>query len=86
MDFILETPQPIGNCPRKNGYFAHENPNVCDKFYYCVGGNANMYTCPQGLVFSPKTGICTWADQAGRSGCSSEGKIFNLIMNFLFLN
>jgi Chitin binding Peritrophin-A domain len=32
-----------------------------------------MYTCPVGLVFNPKTGICTWADEAGRTGCSSEG-------------
>lgn len=32
-----------------------------------------MYTCPAGLVFNPRTGICTWADEAGRTGCSSEG-------------
>lgn len=71
---IIETPQPSGNCPRQNGYYTHQDRNVCDKFYYCVDGNANMYTCPQGLVFNQKTGICTWADEAGRDGCSTEGK------------
>lgn len=32
----------------------------------------NMITCPQGLVFSHKTGICTWPEQANKSGCSSH--------------
>ncbi|KAG5682690.1 hypothetical protein PVAND_012025 [Polypedilum vanderplanki] len=68
----LQEPQPSHHCPRKNGYFGHEQANVCDKFYYCVDGQANMYTCPAGLVFNPRTGICTWADEAGRGGCSSE--------------
>lgn len=58
---------------------------MCDKFYYCVDSNVNMYTCPEGLVFSPKTGICTWADQAGRSGCSSEG-IFQTFKNINYFN
>ncbi|XP_055381959.1 protein obstructor-E [Condylostylus longicornis] len=68
----LQTPQPTLNCPRLNGYFGHENKNICDKFFYCVDGKFNMIVCPSGLVFNPKTGICTWADEAGRTGCSSE--------------
>lgn len=32
-----------------------------------------MITCPDGLVFNPKTGICTWPDEAQKKGCSSEG-------------
>ncbi|XP_055906425.1 protein obstructor-E [Eupeodes corollae] len=67
-----QTPIPSQNCPRKNGYFGHKNQNICDTFYYCVDGQFNMITCPSGLVFNPKTGICTWADEAGRQGCSSE--------------
>jgi Chitin binding Peritrophin-A domain len=35
----------------------------------------NAITCPVGLVFNPKTGICTWPDQAQKVGCSSEGKV-----------
>ncbi|KAL7031694.1 hypothetical protein ACKWTF_007104 [Chironomus riparius] len=68
----LQTPIPSNNCPRQNGYFGHADAHICDKFFYCVGGHDNMYTCPAGLVFNPKTGICTWADEAGRTGCSSE--------------
>lgn len=70
--FLTETPQPSQHCPRKNGYFGHEKPGICDKFYYCVDGQFNMITCPSGLVFNPKTGICTWPDEVGVSGCKSE--------------
>ncbi|XP_011202016.1 protein obstructor-E [Bactrocera dorsalis] len=68
----LQTPQPSQHCPRKNGYFGHEEKGVCDKFYYCVDGQFNMITCPQGLVFNPKTGICTWPDEVGVKGCNSQ--------------
>ncbi|XP_073823985.1 obstructor-B [Musca autumnalis] len=68
----LQAPQPTQHCPRKNGYFGHEKPGICDKFYYCVDGQFNMITCPAGLVFNPKTGICTWPDEVGVSGCKSE--------------
>ncbi|XP_019932838.3 protein obstructor-E [Aedes albopictus] len=67
----LQTPIPSLHCPRLNGYFASET-GACDKFFYCVDGKFNMITCPAGLVFNPKTGICTWPDEAGKSGCSSE--------------
>lgn len=67
-----ETPIPSQNCPRQNGYFAHSDTTICDTFYYCVAGMYNMITCPQGLVFSAKTGICTWPEQANKSGCSSR--------------
>ncbi|SPP85617.1 protein obstructor-E [Drosophila guanche] len=68
----LQTPQSSQHCPRKNGYFGHEKPGICDKFYFCVDGKFNMITCPQGLVFNPKTGICTWPDEVGVTGCKSE--------------
>lgn len=71
-----ETPIPSQHCPRQNGYFAHHDVSICDTFYYCVGGMFNMITCPAGLVFSAKTGICTWPDQAGKTGCSSRGNLF----------
>lgn len=59
------------HCPRQNGYFGHADANVCDTFYYCVDGKFNMITCPSGLVFNPKTGICTWPDEAHKIGCNS---------------
>jgi len=68
----LQTPQPTENCPRKNGYFAHKDKNICDKFYYCVDGQFNMITCPNGLVYNEKAGICSWPDEAKRTGCTSE--------------
>ncbi|PNF21873.1 Protein obstructor-E [Cryptotermes secundus] len=68
----LQEPQPSLHCPRKNGYFAHEEPHTCDKFYYCVDGKFNMISCPDGLVYNERTGICTWPDEAKKKGCSSE--------------
>jgi len=72
----LQPPQPAEHCPRQNGYFAHENPNICDKFYYCVDGKFNAITCPGGLVYNEKSGICTWPDEAKKKGCSSQD-VFN---------
>lgn len=77
---FLESPQPTENCPRKNGYFAHDQRNICDKFYYCVDGKYNMITCPNGLVYNEKAGICSWPDEAKRGGCTSEGKNANGIV------
>ncbi|XP_073982184.1 uncharacterized protein [Rhodnius prolixus] len=68
----LQEPKPSLNCPRQNGYFAHENATICDKFYYCVDGKYNMITCPSGLVYNERTGICTWPDEAKKKHCSSE--------------
>lgn len=72
--FSPETPIPSEHCPRQNGYFAHEDQSICDKFYYCVDGKFNAITCPAGLVYSEKTGICTWPDEAKKKGCLSKGK------------
>jgi hypothetical protein len=71
---VTEEPQPSLHCRRKNGYFAHEDPHICDKFYYCVDGKFNMISCPDGLVYNERTGSCTWPDEAKKKGCSSEGE------------
>ncbi|XP_065202204.1 protein obstructor-E-like [Planococcus citri] len=68
----LQEPKPTIHCPRLNGYFNHEDPNTCNKFYYCVDGKFNLITCPDGLVYSEKTGICSWPDEAKKKGCSSQ--------------
>ncbi|KAG8298650.1 Chitin binding Peritrophin-A domain [Homalodisca vitripennis] len=70
----LQKPKPSLHCPRQNGYFAHEDSKICDKFYFCVDGKFNMITCPDGLVYNERTGICTWPDEAKKAGCSSQGK------------
>lgn len=55
----LQKAKPTGpECPRQNGYFPHENPAVCDKFYFCVDGVPNAITCPASLIFDPKTVSC----------------------------
>ncbi|RLU27140.1 hypothetical protein DMN91_000939 [Ooceraea biroi] len=72
----LQKPQPSPHCPRMHGYFAHEDPRNCNTFYYCVEGKFNMITCPDGLVFSEKTGICNWPDEAQKKGCGSR-ELFN---------
>ncbi|XP_017770028.1 PREDICTED: uncharacterized protein LOC108557854 [Nicrophorus vespilloides] len=68
----LQTPQPSLHCPRKHGYFGHEEAHICDRFYYCVDGQFNMITCPNGLIYNEKVGICSWPDEAKKKGCSSE--------------
>ncbi|XP_032677823.1 protein obstructor-E-like [Odontomachus brunneus] len=72
----LQKPQPSPHCPRMHGYFAHEDTRNCNTFYYCVEGKYNMITCPDGLVFSEKTGICNWPDEAQKKGCGSR-ELFN---------
>jgi len=71
----LQPPQTSMHCPRKNGYYPDENEKICNKFYYCVDGSFNAITCPDGLVFSNKTGTCTWPDEAKKKHCSS-GELF----------
>lgn len=44
----------------------------------------NMITCPSGLVFNPKTGICTWPDEAHKLGCSSQG--ICIIISYIKIN
>ena len=53
-----------------------KTPRICNTFYYCVEGKFNMITCPDGLVFSEKTGICNWPDEAQKKGCGSR-ELFN---------
>jgi len=68
---LLQTAQSTGVCPRKNGYFSNSE---CDQYYLCNDGAPSLYTCPQGLVFSPDKGSCTWIEEANRPGCQSEDK------------
>lgn len=80
MLFITETPQPNKLCPRKNGFFAHPNPSVCNVFYNCIQGDATEITCTAGLHFDEYSGTCVWPASAGREGCNAQpSKTFDKI-------
>jgi len=51
-------------CYRANGFFNHEDPNVCDKYYNCVHGFPHAYTCPGNLIFDEAQGTCVRREQA----------------------
>lgn len=80
--FCLEPPQPKGVCPRRNGFFAHEDATVCNKFYNCIHGEFIEITCTAGLHFDEFSGTCVWPDSAGRQGCNAQtGKSRNDLNN-----
>merc|ERR1712213_223206 len=51
-------------CYRANGFFNHEDPAVCDKFYNCVYGKAHELPCATSLVFDEAQGTCVRPEQA----------------------
>lgn len=63
---LIEPPQPTKKCPRRNGFFAHPDPTVCNVFYNCIDGEAIEITCTTGLHFDEYSGTCVWPDSAGR--------------------
>lgn len=75
---FAEDAQGKGNCPRKNGSFAHPDPTICDIFYNCENGNANEVKCTGGLHFNEYTGNCEWPNSAGREGCATAAQKSNV--------
>ncbi|XP_030749005.1 protein obstructor-E-like [Sitophilus oryzae] len=71
----LQAPQPKGPCPRRNGFFAHEDLTVCNKFYNCIEGDYTEITCTNGLHFDEYSGTCVWPDSAGRQGCKDNANV-----------
>jgi hypothetical protein len=69
-----EPAQSSVQCPRKNGYFSHEDPSVCDRFYNCVDGVANSVSCPSGLIYDDYQGTCGWPETSQRPGCEKENR------------
>ncbi|BES93714.1 Chitin Hypothetical protein Peritrophin-A domain [Nesidiocoris tenuis] len=65
----LQPPKSNHLCPRRNGYFAHQDESVCNIFYNCIEGEANQIVCPPGLHFDEYSGTCVWPDSAGRTNC-----------------
>ncbi|KAI4472300.1 hypothetical protein M0802_016962 [Mischocyttarus mexicanus] len=70
----LQPPQPTKKCPRRNGFFAHPEPSVCNVFFNCIDGEAIEITCTTGLHFDEYSGTCVWPDSAGREGCGAVDK------------
>merc|ERR1712080_135360 len=68
----LQAAKQSEHCPRANGFFPHENPKTCEKFYQCSDGRFSALDCPPALIFDLKTGTCAWPEQAGRQGCSAS--------------
>ncbi|CAL4093561.1 unnamed protein product, partial [Meganyctiphanes norvegica] len=69
----LQTPQVLDpECHRANGYFAHEQENLCNEFYFCNAGTVSKLTCPDGLHFSKASGNCAWPVASGRTGCLTK--------------
>lgn len=64
-----ETPKGNNNCPRRNGFFAHPDPAVCNKFYNCIDGDFTELPCTNGLYFDEYSGNCVWPETAQRQGC-----------------
>lgn len=71
---LLQEPKPKGPCPRRNGFFAHEDPAVCNKFINCIEGEYTEISCTNGLHFDELSGTCVWPDDAGRHGCNEVVK------------
>jgi len=64
-EFISE-PEPglDSRCPRANGFFAHNNTLVCNKYFNCVRGYPYEYNCAGDLVFDEAQGTCVREEQA----------------------
>ena len=61
-EFVQERAPDIDDrCPHKFGFFDHEDPNVCNKFYNCDKGRVVEQECPPSTVFDVKYGNCVHA-------------------------
>merc|ERR1712002_14963 len=62
----VQEPEPglDPKCYRANGFFNHEDPTVCTKYYNCVHGYPHAYDCPAPLVFDEAQGTCVREEQA----------------------
>jgi len=74
---IISAEPAQGNekCPRRNGYFAHPDPTICNVFYNCIDGAPIENQCPSGLIFDEYAGICAWPKEADKANCgANKGK------------
>jgi len=74
----LQLQEPKGTndlCPRLYGFYSHPDPAVCTKFYSCIDGAAEEYTCSPGLYFDDYEGVCNWPENSERKQCSNEHEV-----------
>ena len=84
--FFAEVPKGTTDlCPRLNGFYAHPDPAVCTKFYSCIEGAAEEYTCSPGLWFDDYKGVCNWPEDSERKQCSN-GEYFSCSENKMLPN
>jgi hypothetical protein len=60
-------------CPHANGFYDHDDPSVCNKFYNCDKGTAFEMPCAAPLVFDSKFGTCVREKQASDEAKVCEG-------------
>lgn len=70
----LQEAQPSKGCPRANGYYRHDDPLACDKFYNCVDGTPFELPCPAGLVYDDVGSTCRWPADNSRLDCTKPKK------------
>jgi len=78
LEVFSHEPQKVHeSCPRMNGIYAHPDPTKCHLFSTCVDGAPTEQSCPPGLIWSEKTGACSWPSESGRdnSVCKREEKL-----------
>jgi len=70
-EFVQEPQTGIDpRCPRANGFFDHEDPAECGKFYLCDKGQAHEMPCVATLVFDVAIGSCVRPEEI-----SAEGRV-----------
>ena len=61
---ISEPQQSNGDCPHQYGiYRTATGPDQCGTYINCVGGQASVHQCPEGLAFNSATARCDWPDE-----------------------
>merc|ERR1711973_219236 len=64
-EYVQEPEEGLdAKCYRANGFFNHEDPDVCNKYYNCVHGYPHPYECPPPLIFDEAQGTCVREEQA----------------------
>ncbi|ENN78821.1 hypothetical protein YQE_04721, partial [Dendroctonus ponderosae] len=71
-DYCAKEPKPSKGCPRANGFYRHDDPQVCDKFFNCVDGKPIELPCPPGLIYDDVASTCAWPESSGRQCTNSK--------------
>lgn len=73
-------------CEHANGYFDHDDPTVCDRYYLCDKGKAFDQPCSPTTVFDNKYGVCvikgTESETAKLCGTEEEQLALKTIEGF----